>query len=45
MPQTLFALVIFPVRSYIFAQATLDCHLPIYTSHVAGMTPNSAFIG
>jgi hypothetical protein len=35
---TLFALTIFQVGSSVFAQATLDCTPPTYTSRVTGMT-------
>jgi hypothetical protein len=38
MPQGLFALVIFQIRSCIYVLGGLDFHPPIYTSHIAGMT-------
>jgi hypothetical protein len=38
MPLALFALVIFQIGSYIYAQAGLDCNPPIYTSYMAEMT-------
>jgi hypothetical protein len=37
MPPALFALVIFYIRSGIYAQAGLDCNLPIYASQIAEM--------
>jgi hypothetical protein len=38
---TLFTLVIFDMKSHVYAQAGLYCHPPIYTSCVAGMTGTS----
>jgi hypothetical protein len=38
MPPDLFTLVIFQIRSCIYAQIGLDYDPPIYASHVAGVT-------
>jgi hypothetical protein len=38
VPPALFALAIFQIGSHIYAQASLGCNPPVYSSQVAGMT-------
>jgi hypothetical protein len=38
MPPAFFALIIFYIRCGIYTQPDLECHLPIYASHIAEMT-------
>jgi hypothetical protein len=37
MPLVVFALVIFEIRSHVYAGAGLDLNLPIYASQVVGL--------
>jgi hypothetical protein len=36
-------MIIFEIGCHVFTQASLDCGLPTYASHVAGMTGSYSF--